>query len=608
MPELAGDVVINSVRYPIKRDPKGVLEYVDSGRFSDQEDVPDIIPISESWPLGCPGGIGEIIRLSRDSFGYMYSDDVDSSVPGIIRFRGKKVTSSSPSNAATNVPTFCFLETDGTTEFVYILNGRYGYKCKTSGSAITIETEKDFGASAVCGRPAKFGGVWYIPLGSAVDMTKLTTIAATGAGADSYTAVTGIKSDHLCTASVGAATALIRALAHNVTVSTDGSTFGSNFPCGDSGSSIENLQAGASGIYIFKNNNAGRLQGGVWQQLTRFEEGDKSSDFGSGSFVPSGSDSFLYNHRGIFFFDGDRVEELTPGLNTTTRLSASIVPLAGLNFYECAYASDAWMYFLAAVTAPSTATRILAFDRKGNRWFTLTAPAGSARGLIVDTGQRLWNLDVTNNTIEHYQLGKSGQPYNSLSTQGESSGTGNFYFPLTDMGYPNVLKQLRAFEADMRGLDASNTIRYNQAIDTTTRAAFGSAFSSDGVNINYASTPLTFYGISPGLTFAVNGSGDPRLRNMIIRASLRPESLRRIEFTILTNLTYANGVTPEWNDGAQALSNLQALNRAAPTTFTDPGGNSLSIRIWDVTQTPVFVNDTTIHYEIRVSAYVWDTS
>lgn len=612
--DLIGDITINSVRYPLKRKPEGGLAYNDSGRLSDQEDVPDILPISESWPMGCPGGFGETIRLSRDSLGFAYSDEVDASTPGVIRFRDTGVVSSATSNAITDVPTFCFLETDGTTEFVYILNGRYGYKCKTSGSAITIETEKDFGATAVCGQPAKEAGVWKIPLGSAVDVATLTTVAATGAGADTYGSLSGIKADHLCTGSQGAATVLYRALGSNVSVSNDsGVSFGSNFPCGDSGSSIEKLYQGASGVYVFKNNNAGRLVGGVWQQLTRFEEGDKNSDFGCGGFVPGGSDSFLYNHRGLYEFDGDRVREVTPGLVTGTRVSASIIPPVGLTFYECAYASDRWMYFIAdRAFGGSSGRYILAWDREGQRWFTYGKSIGGAtvisRGLIVDTGQRLWSLDANASKIVHFQLGKSGQPYNQGgSAMGESSGSGAFRYPFTTMGYPNVLKQLRSFEADMRGLDASNTIRFTQAIDTTTLANFGSAFTSDGVNVNYASTPLTFYGISPGLTFAVNGSGDPRVMNMTIRASLRPESLRRIDFTIQTNLKYSSDVEPEW-DGPTVLSNIQALNRAAPTTFTDPGGNSVSIRIWGYDARVILATETDIHYEIDVSAYVWDTS
>ena len=160
---------INSVVYPITD-----WETVERGRV-----------MKEEWTQGLAGGMGEFLRQSAD--GYYFALNMDAGHSPYIRLRPAFLNSlTGVTNLNELAATYTFVATDGSTNYIFLLAGQYGFKLSITGG--TLHSTKDFGAGAACGRPALFEGKWYIPLGPTVEAVELTTIAV-GAAADTYTSM-----------------------------------------------------------------------------------------------------------------------------------------------------------------------------------------------------------------------------------------------------------------------------------------------------------------------------------------------------------------------------------------------------------------------------------
>lgn len=632
MPDLLGDIELGAtgseVRYPLERaDDKLSYDAVTVNDQASLNAIADYLPVEASWPHGYVGGLGETFRISEDSTGYVFGYNVDTTGIGMTRVRGKKVTSAAFSANVTKVPTFMIEEDVSGTKYIFAFTGPFGLQGTTDGDAITVNgTEKTFvGTAPVCGRPAKFGGVWHIPLGGANADENIATLTNVANNTYADDPTTGDQASHFATRSRGAVQVMDFAgetsgtNAHKVGVTTDGTTYPSpGFEVGDSGADITNMGAAPGGTFIPKKNNLFRIVNGVSQQLTRFNEGDVDDDYGAGFLVPGGSDSCFYAHGGLYFFDGHNVRNISPNQNPAfVRYGSSVggstlVPDIDFTFFEGAYGSDTWTYWVAKVSS-STDTYILALRKDGdqftwhNLWFQ---SADDCRGLIVDSGHRLWTVDVDNNKFLHVQLGQDNQPQASGTTTGESGMAASveplIVGPATDFGFPNVKKQFRSMEAYFWGCDAENTCGFKLATDGSTAADFGAVINSaDGAfvqrKVSSATSGYTFAG---GMEWAdMDGTNDPRFRGLIMRAALLPNKAIKHTFTIDTRKPYAGGALKEWN-GPTALTALRALERAAPTKFRDPGGTQDDALVNSVTVRETFVGTRTDYLiDVQVTSF-----
>lgn len=89
--DLDGDVKINSVRYPLFRDPKrGLAWWKESGLDLQEGSAKE--PASAVWPRGWRGGMGETKRMGRDTMGYAFSENIDCTPDGYARIAARRVT------------------------------------------------------------------------------------------------------------------------------------------------------------------------------------------------------------------------------------------------------------------------------------------------------------------------------------------------------------------------------------------------------------------------------------------------------------------------------------------------------------------------------------
>ena len=133
---------------------------------------------------------GEVVRWSRDfGFGggmgaydsrrfddYLFVNGLDTTTSPYLRMPPKRISLSANGLGVNGqLPAYIF-RVQSDYNWIFVLSGRYVHKFREDGSA-PRESIKDFGAGAVCGRPALFKGTWYVPLGGAVFAKTLDTIS-----------------------------------------------------------------------------------------------------------------------------------------------------------------------------------------------------------------------------------------------------------------------------------------------------------------------------------------------------------------------------------------------------------------------------------------------
>ena len=109
-PELAGDIVLNTVRYVIDK-RQGWLE----GEAVDLQEGSPQIPISAEWPLGLPGGLGETFRTGPNSAGSAFAT-FDTSAYGFYRMPPRRITVQ-PTTVPVDRPTWFREERAGDATF-----------------------------------------------------------------------------------------------------------------------------------------------------------------------------------------------------------------------------------------------------------------------------------------------------------------------------------------------------------------------------------------------------------------------------------------------------------------------------------------------------------
>ncbi|HLE80612.1 MAG TPA: hypothetical protein VJA25_04900, partial [Dehalococcoidia bacterium] len=151
------DIAINSKQYTAER-----WETAQQGQLLRQE-----------WEGGWLGGMGAWDL--RDPRRYYVCDGFDASQHPYLRLRPRFTHNLTVAAFDLDKPVHKFVASAGGTNYMFVLNDRRSIQVNLTTLAIGVTT--DFGAGAVCGRPALFGGEWYVGLGATVNAKKLTNVA-----------------------------------------------------------------------------------------------------------------------------------------------------------------------------------------------------------------------------------------------------------------------------------------------------------------------------------------------------------------------------------------------------------------------------------------------
>ena len=459
-------------------------------------------------------------------------------------------------------PTYFFAEQDsGGTTYLYVLNGRFAKKLST---ALVLHSTFDFGASAICGRPVLFEGDWCIPLGAAVDATRLTTIAV-GASADSYSAMTGIKALHFGIGMQEGIAQIIRGgndsaqNAADISASASSPSFGSDFEVGDSSMPITDIVTVGGRTMICKADAPWYFSidgGGNAYQITELldQQGDIST---SPQFVGSNSGAHgpygFYTHpSGIWRILGDNAIPVDPLSDTKYSSIAfnSTTPTSLGSRYAGPWTSVAtygrWMY---------------ATDDLGGVWHGYINNDGSVRwhgnlvsskgtnltakcrvGIVHMGSAGLWLLIVDSaGLLLRIDLQADGSVRSVSSGAGIDHGGDNeeslAIAPETDFDEPEILKQVRMMWCiiDQMVTDFFTVkLLFYPDRAVTPVAVGGSITGVDGQGKNERSltvgTSDTFFQCHPAIELITGGSfdesaSDPRIRAWGIRC-VTPDVIR----------------------------------------------------------------------------------
>ncbi len=503
------DVSINAVNYPCD-----AWEVVQQGQ-----------PLSRSFTKGFPHGMGQLTY--GDPQRYYHCVYADPSSAPWIRVRPQLAFDLAAANVDSSKPAYAFVAEDGNgRDYAYILNDRYAYKVDIVGNA--IDETKDFGANSVCGRPVLFEGNWRIPLGDTNDAQTLTTVAIPAA-TDTYTAITGIKARHFAALQDKTVANFARARLHNVSLSSDASSFGSEFEVGDSSLKISDLLVVAGELMVIKpdgpwNFDADGNSLPIIETIGRSllaDEYDGSNSHGHGAYGYWGGSS------GLWRILAERAmpigPESSPIWSTVTYVLSP--PLIGYNNqirWVSVAAWGRWIYASLLSVSVSAGDVLFGYIRDDgtvlwhgsmhrptgtNVRVAITPPAGASAGPI------LWI--IIDGKIQGIKLAADGSPRTAIGDNNRGSAGINASLDASedDFDLPDKEKQLRRMWAYAEGLpgDGTATISVRASLDGGTMTTRGAAITTDG----YTSRDLTpgssdkFFRMLPELAMSMNGGYDP---------------------------------------------------------------------------------------------------
>ncbi len=629
-PGLGGDITLNGVRYPLSVDTdSGNLEYGRADADPESATQPHLETLT--WLYGFHDGMGEGIREDPDgdSHRYLYTERMSCAQYGFARL-SEVIASVTPSAATTDVATFFFEATDGITTFVYALNGRRAYKMSVSGTTITIHEEKDFGASAVCGRPEFFEGKWYVPLGSAVDFTELTTVA-TPAATDTWTAASGsMRALAFCRVMDGPIAKLARGYDTNLvalcaTAPRTLANWGSGFEVGDSSAAITSMAETGIMLFVAKTDNlwAFAPDGGYTQTVLAPSSRQANALNGVGLATIQGTESAAYNHTsGLYMVDGtammsgrgpdggpaepDKISKLMAVPNVT------LEPFKGTHYEGVVAGKWVWSQYRIAATARTyLLAGYLPYGVGGGViWHTahISSASSWARGAYVDASSRFWY--APSGVISFQQIGVDGSPdAGTLSNgKGANSTSHRLYLGLIGGDDPFATKQLNRVRTLHRNIDSTCPIQVLIARDGgapanvgstvtsgTTASRFPTENTNDTFNLAMLVADITTSGYTPS-------SGDPQIWGLQVDVWVRSDLADVIRMVIDCSATYANGV-PQVGDPKANRDALMALESGTSVTLVDPDGNSISANVVRVKDASTFSEgDLGITYKVEVFA------
>jgi hypothetical protein len=284
-----------------------------------------------------------------------------------------------------------------------------------------------------------------------------------------------------------------------------------------------------------------------------------------------------------------------------------------VEFTEAVYGSDEWLWFAGRVTEGSTKTYIFAANRRAESmvWHCIDRFDGIARLVPIDgaldSNSRLWFTDVTEGTYGFYQLGPNGEPDAGRGSlgYGDQEVTYQLYFPRTDWGFPNDLKQLQSLEVKTLNTDATTPVQLKVFRDQGTEESVGATITDAGVDERFWTTGTsdtaydTMFMVEVETQETFDTDTDWQLLSLVARGKMRPKVTREVEFVVDTQRL--DSVL----DATAVKANLEALAGSAPALVKDPNGAEYRIVLNSVTAQPTGIFDTTVHYHLTCKGFVW---
>ncbi len=569
----------------------GVTYSVESWRVEQQGRI-----LEQVWDRGWSGGLGAFRRERSDT--YYYGRNIDCSSPPFLRLP-PSYTKITDATLSSNKPFYLLTAQDGASvNYIFVLQGRYAFKFDADDT-YAYESTKDFGASAICGRPALFEGSWYVPLGDSVDAVKLTTVAA-GAAADTWDDMAGpIKALHFAVGEDQGTSYLCRAYNTNqITKSSDASAWGSDFEVGDSSLEIRDLHSWKGELAVSKPDSVYMwdLQGNAHPILQAGERNQNPSSHVGKMSLSYGQYYYWTPLKAIWRFYGGAGNPIDP---TAAKTWLGVALEGTVPFNEVSGSVAAWGRWLYAThngddTIFGWITDSGEVEWQGALYWT-NSQAADFLAIVFVPGATAPVLVLYSYTDFYFiQLHSDGSPRTALgSNRGTASTTSYLWMPNIDFGLPGRQKQLRRMWATVEGAGSDQPITLGVYRDGAgTFAGIGSDITSDGtteVAWTAGSNDLA-YEVMPAIKI-VTGAGytpatsDPRVRVFGIQA-VSPQIIRaRIPLTVEGIASGSSIPTQHRN-----LLNLQNGPRVSITEPSEGGGtpDTYNGRI-------IFVSDAVTH-------------
>lgn len=526
--------------------------------------------LKEEWVDGFVGGAGDYYRTRRDS--YYCADGFDGSRYPFASLRPSVQSTATANLDVTNYPMYAFYADSGGVNYLYVVNQRYAFKYTAAGA--TLHSTFDFGATAVAGRPAFFEGVWYVPLGTAVNARKLTAIGV-GAAADTWTDV-GVLALHFAATQKDGIAQLARAHStNNIDLSADGTTFGDDFEVGNSSSFISDLLPWLSELAVIKPDAPYVFapSGGSSYPVQEIISAPNVSRYhGSNSHVYG---PYLYwcPLHTLWRIHGSRADQIDPTadprwLHAELDSFPPIRQSTGGGWFRTSVAAyGKWLYF--QVSDQVWGGQISEDGRVvwHGSIFTATV-AGRILRIAIAQGTtatpKLIIAEDTTDTVHFMVLSEDGAPQkHSLlnAARGDLSTTFRMVLPNLDFGEPTKQKQLRRMAVMVNGFGATAPLQLTVYRDRAGSSEdVGATITADGFN-ERRWTPGTndlAFEVQPQFevvtTAGYSSSGsDPRIRYFLIEAASR--SVYRC--VIPATVQGLNETAQTVNTVIQALRNLR---------------------------------------------------
>lgn len=536
-------ITINGINYPCT-----AWETVEAARF-----------VEKRYDQGFNGGMGAFLdsQAARPNQIYTCVNIDPTTFPYIRMRRGERdATTLTLTSSDTDKPVYGFVDEDsGPREYLYIVNGDRSFKIDlgTSGAdtpALEATTQPSGFASGVAGRPVRFEGAWYVPLGAGTNARKLTAVGVGDQANDTWADV-GVTALHFATMMNEGVAQIWRAhTTNNIDGSADGTTFGADFEVGDSSHAITDMLSVGGELFISKPDRPWRFdsQGNsvpimnfvnaTGDFLTNFEGYDGANSGGHGPYA------YWCHSTGLWRIIGDSATPIDP----FSQRNWSGIALDGLTpSYNTGWFSfAAWGRWAYAVNASDG---VYAGWIENDGTVTWMGNILSGQGTPWDVKMRcgivttstnpiLWVLD---NQLRFgvFDLERDGSIRKILTSgsnrdRGGDNEQAQIWLPGTDFGEPEKQKQMR-----LGWLTIDNNASANVDIEmrvhrdrAATSTQIGSAITSangDG-QFEFVFTPGssdTFYEAMPAIRFDSNqasafdpGPADIRIRSVGIRAAM----------------------------------------------------------------------------------------
>ncbi len=306
MAESAKTVQIDSVSYPLFTDDRRTPAWsvVEQGEKVEWE-----------RKFGFLGGMGAYISRRPDD--YLMLRNMDALTSPYLRLHpGKTQIDLVGLAVLARLPIYVITAQDSSgNNYAYLLTSRNAWKIDLSDNS--TGTVKDFGANAICGRPAFFKGKWHIPLGASVDYVTLDSVAVgDAADSDTWTTVTNEKALHFATTQKDIQEMLARAYSTNlIDLSADGTTWnGDDFEVPTSAAISDLLSAQGELIVcsaesIFMMSEAGKAVRILQTISTGMAGGDVATDHLGSNSAQHGAYTYYPHPSGLWRFIGQVAQD-----------------------------------------------------------------------------------------------------------------------------------------------------------------------------------------------------------------------------------------------------------------------------------------------------------